>query len=163
MSRSPLSISAESFTTQNDRGEWRLLGAHQEVFMPDEDRATIDESIRRSGFVLSASVADEQADEAIECLERSGAVDLDQRAGEWRAAGWPGAAESTSASSTNSSLPATATDTDSARCRSSKSAWLSANARSTGEACELAPTSWRSPSRSRCVCAKSTWRSSVDQ
>jgi uncharacterized protein (TIGR02271 family) len=61
------------------------------MFMPDDDRATFEESLRRGSCVLTASVDDEYADEAIARLERAGAVDLDQREAQWRTEGWTGA------------------------------------------------------------------------
>jgi len=65
------------------------LWAHmKEIFMPNRDRATIDESLRRGGTVLVANVDDTRADEACARLDRAGAVDLDAREAEWRASGW---------------------------------------------------------------------------
>jgi uncharacterized protein (TIGR02271 family) len=64
----------------------------REMFMPDEDRATLEECVTRGGYVVSASVNDEEIDEAIARLERSGAVDLSAKEAEWRAAGWKGRA-----------------------------------------------------------------------
>ncbi|HEX2558675.1 YsnF/AvaK domain-containing protein, partial [Phenylobacterium sp.] len=42
---------------------------------------------------LTAKVRDDNTDEAIRVLESSGAIDLDQREQEWRAAGWSGGAD----------------------------------------------------------------------
>jgi uncharacterized protein (TIGR02271 family) len=75
----------EETTSGNRTGFWAHV---KELFIPDEDRATIDESIRRGGYVLSATVSDEHADEVTRRLEALGAVDLEQREAEWRAAGW---------------------------------------------------------------------------
>jgi uncharacterized protein (TIGR02271 family) len=81
--------SSSEFSTQNQSGERAGFWAHiKEMFMPDEDRTTLEESVRRGGYVLSATVNDELADAAIQSLERDGAIDLEQRAAEWRAAGW---------------------------------------------------------------------------
>jgi uncharacterized protein (TIGR02271 family) len=72
--------------TQEHRGSF---WAHvKEMFMPDNDRATLEESLRRGGCVLVASVEEARVDEAIARLETAGAVDLEQRETEWRAAGW---------------------------------------------------------------------------
>jgi len=60
----------------------------KEMFMPDHDRHTYEESMRRGGCVLVATVNDSRADEAIACLERAGAVDLNERENQWRAQGW---------------------------------------------------------------------------
>jgi uncharacterized protein (TIGR02271 family) len=64
----------------------------KEMFMPEEDRSTLEEGIRRGGYLVVATVDDARADEAISRLESAGAVDLDEQEGQWRAAGWTGAA-----------------------------------------------------------------------
>jgi uncharacterized protein (TIGR02271 family) len=67
-----------------------FFAALADLFMPDEDRYTYAEGIRRGGVLLTASVDDALADEAIRVLDDAGAVDLDTRASEWRASGWRG-------------------------------------------------------------------------
>ncbi len=67
-----------------------FFAALADLFMPDEDRYTYAEGIRRGGVLLTASVDDALTDEAIRILDGAGAVDLDTRASEWRAAGWRG-------------------------------------------------------------------------
>jgi hypothetical protein len=63
--------------SENARGGF---WAHvREMFMPDEDRTALQEHMTRGGYVLSATVSDEEVDEAIERLERGGAVDLSAR------------------------------------------------------------------------------------
>ena len=80
-----------------------FFSALRDLFVPDEDRYTYREGLRRGGALLTVRVADEQSDRAIELLDRTGAVDLDTRESEWRAEGWrgyePGAADSTAATS----------------------------------------------------------------
>ncbi len=49
--------------------------------MPDEDRSALQEHVSQRRLRSSASVTDEEVDEAIERLERSGAVDLSARSG----------------------------------------------------------------------------------
>lgn len=97
-----LDQSTGASVTQETRGPqggfWAQL---KEMFVPDEDRATIDESIRRGAFVLSAEVSEQRADEAIARMERAGAVDLDQRAIEWRESGWSETSESAQFSPTD--------------------------------------------------------------
>jgi uncharacterized protein (TIGR02271 family) len=81
------------------KGVWQTI---KEMFMPDEDGATYEESIRRGGFMVIAAVDDAGSDQAIRILEEAGAVDLERRQEEWRAAGWTGpqlASESTAAAS----------------------------------------------------------------
>ena len=76
--------------TAERREEGGFFNALADLFMPDEDRYTYAEGIRRGGVLLTASVDDALADEAIRILDDAGAVDLDTRASEWRAAGWRG-------------------------------------------------------------------------
>jgi uncharacterized protein (TIGR02271 family) len=56
----------------------------------DDERATYEEGIRRGGYLLTARVEDQYADEVIVLLENADAIDLDRRADEWRAEGWTG-------------------------------------------------------------------------
>ena len=68
---------------------------HQNIkqFIVDNDeRATYEEGVRRGGQLLTARVQDEDADDVLAVLESSDAVDLDQRAQEWRSTGWTGTA-----------------------------------------------------------------------
>jgi len=59
----------------------------KEMFMPDDDRNTLEESIRRGEYVVVATVDDARVDEVIARLERAGAVDLNAREDQWRAGG----------------------------------------------------------------------------
>ncbi|MDB6088820.1 MAG: hypothetical protein JWN85_1604 [Gammaproteobacteria bacterium] len=74
-------------TTAEHKGLWASI---KEMFIPDEDRRTFEESIRRGGYLLVASVEADQADAALEALEGSNAVDLERRQEQWRAEGWSG-------------------------------------------------------------------------
>jgi uncharacterized protein (TIGR02271 family) len=58
------------------------------MFMPDQDRRTVQESLRRGSCVLVATMDDDHADTAIACLERAGAIDLDEHEARWRSEGW---------------------------------------------------------------------------
>jgi uncharacterized protein (TIGR02271 family) len=69
------------------KGLWASI---KEMFMPDEDRRTYEESIRRGGYLLIATVDDAYANEAIDAMQASNAVDLERRQDEWRAQGWTG-------------------------------------------------------------------------
>src|SRR5688572_10713731 len=61
----------------------------------DDDRATYEEGMRRGGYLLTARVEDQYADEVIVLLENADAIDLDRRADEWRAEGWTGPTRTT--------------------------------------------------------------------
>jgi uncharacterized protein (TIGR02271 family) len=60
----------------------------KEMFMPEHDRHTYEESLRRGGYLLVATVDEQDADETVACLEQAGAVDLNAREGQWRSEGW---------------------------------------------------------------------------
>jgi uncharacterized protein (TIGR02271 family) len=78
---------ASTTTATEDKGFWASLA---DLFVPDEDRHTYAEGLRRGGYLLTAQVPDGMEDQAIEILERSGAVDIDERAESWRQSGWTG-------------------------------------------------------------------------
>jgi stress response protein YsnF len=78
---------AASATTAEDRGFWASLS---DLFVPDEDRRTYAEGVRRGGWLLNARVPDGLEDQALEALERANPVDLDERAASWRESGWTG-------------------------------------------------------------------------
>jgi uncharacterized protein (TIGR02271 family) len=81
------------------------------LFMPEEDTHAYSEGIRRGGVVLVVHVSDAENDDVIDLLERSGAVDLDERSEEWRSQGWtPGVTASTTSTPQDSALGDT-TDT----------------------------------------------------
>ncbi|MFC7734428.1 YsnF/AvaK domain-containing protein [Roseomonas sp. GCM10028921] len=69
------------------QGFWASLGS---LFIPDEDRYSYSEGIRRGGYVVSAEVDDALIDHALDVFEEHGAVDLDTREAEWRSSGWSG-------------------------------------------------------------------------
>lgn len=78
---------ASSTMAAEDQGFWASLS---NLFMPDEDRATYAEGLRRGGYLLSAHVPDGLEDAAAGILEASEPIDLDQRSETWRQGGWTG-------------------------------------------------------------------------
>jgi len=70
-----------------DKGFWASLA---DLFMPDEDRGTYAEALRRGSVMVSAQVDDSQYEQAATLLESAGAVDLDERESSWRSEGWTG-------------------------------------------------------------------------
>lgn len=66
-------------------GFWATL---KDAFMPDEDRYSYEEGVRRGGYLLCAQVNESQADEAIRILDQSNSVDFNQREQEWKSEGW---------------------------------------------------------------------------
>src|SRR5687767_2096335 len=55
-------------------GMWAKI---KDFFVPDEDRFTYEEAVRRGGYLLTANVDDHHTEEAIRILEQSNPVDLD--------------------------------------------------------------------------------------
>lgn len=82
----------ETRTTERlDDSNQGFLASLRDLFLPEEDRATYAEGIRRGGIMVSALVPEERLNEAVDAFERNGVVDVDTRSAEWRAAGWTGA------------------------------------------------------------------------
>lgn len=65
-------------------------GGVKDAFMPDEDRHSYEEGVRRGGFLLCARVDEDRADEAVRIVESGNSVDFDQREQQWRSEGWQG-------------------------------------------------------------------------
>ena len=77
------------YSTGKDRGLWASI---RNVFVPDEDRHTYEEGIRRGGFLLTADVDEDGTAAAVQALEEANSVDLDARSQQWRDEGWDYAA-----------------------------------------------------------------------
>lgn len=73
------------YSTHQDRGFWDSV---KNAFVPDEDRHTYEEGVRRGGTLLTADVDDDCVDEAVRILEEAKTVDIDDRSSQWRSSGW---------------------------------------------------------------------------
>jgi len=71
-----------------DRGFWESL---KEAFGFGDDRTSYEEGIRRGGTLVSVRADDAQIERVVDILSRHGAIDVDERAAEWRGGGWSGA------------------------------------------------------------------------
>lgn len=80
-----LTSTAVGSDTEGREGIWESI---KEFFVGDADRPVYSEGLRRGGCLLTARVAEERSDEAISLLEATNAVDLEQRADQWRNEGW---------------------------------------------------------------------------
>ena len=58
------------------------------VFMPESDRSSFREGLRRGGIALAVHTGPEGYERAIDILDRDGAVNLDERETAWKAEGW---------------------------------------------------------------------------
>ena len=76
---------SSGYSSHEDRGFWASL---KDTFLPTEDRHAYEEGVRRGGFLLTATVAEDQADTAVDILDNANSVDIDGRADDWRAGGW---------------------------------------------------------------------------
>lgn len=73
-------------STTQDRGFWASLKG---AFLPDEDRHRYEEGVRRGGYLLTGEIdEDENATRAVQILEKSGPVDMDERSQDWQKTGW---------------------------------------------------------------------------
>jgi hypothetical protein len=68
-------------------GVW---GALASLELPDADRHGYAEGIRRGGVLLVVAAGACPGGEVVRALEEAGAVDLDEREGEWWSGGWRG-------------------------------------------------------------------------
>jgi uncharacterized protein YjbJ (UPF0337 family) len=85
-------------STHKDRGIWASI---KNAFLPEHDRHTYEEGVRRGGFLLTADVDDDAVGDAVSVLEEANTVDIDERAESWRSSGWdyaPAEAAATAAS-----------------------------------------------------------------
>jgi uncharacterized protein (TIGR02271 family) len=80
-------LSSTAVSGDGDRGIWESI---KDFFVGDDDRPVYSEGLRRGGYLLTARVDDDHSAQAISVLERTNAVDLDQRAEQWREEGWTG-------------------------------------------------------------------------
>lgn len=94
--------SQTSETAHEDRGLWATI---KNAFLPDEDRQTYEEGVRRGGFLLTADVDETQADQAIRVLDSANTVDVNERSGQWRAEGWNAPATGTMDRVTEERIP----------------------------------------------------------
>jgi uncharacterized protein (TIGR02271 family) len=83
--KSSTGYNENSYSTHQDRGFWDSI---KNAFVPDEDRHTYEEGVRRGGALLTADVDDDCVDEAVKVLESANSVDIDDRSSQWRQSGW---------------------------------------------------------------------------
>ena len=75
----------QGYSTHEDQGFWTSV---KNAFLPDEDRHTYEEGVRRGGAVLTADVDEDDVAQAVQVLEEAGSIDVDERASQWRQSGW---------------------------------------------------------------------------
>ena len=85
--KSSTGYSEDRYSTAR-HGETGIWGSIKNAFLPDEDRHTYEEGMRRGGAVLTADVDDDKIDDAVRVLEEANSVDIDDRSRQWRESGW---------------------------------------------------------------------------
>ncbi|WP_267382448.1 MULTISPECIES: YsnF/AvaK domain-containing protein [unclassified Sphingomonas] len=106
--------SADKHSTHTDMGMWASV---KNALLPDEDRHTYEEGVRRGGFLLTADVGEEHIDDAVKVLEEADTVDIDERSNQWRQSGWdyaPGAAPTVGAAAYGTTAAPMKTETNAA-------------------------------------------------
>src|SRR5215208_7583339 len=74
-------------SSQEGMGFWDAL---KDLFLPEEDRSTYAEGLRRGGYLVTVRASNAQYERVIDILDDEGSVDLDQREASWRQEGWTG-------------------------------------------------------------------------
>lgn len=68
-----------------------FMDAIANFFFTDEQRAVYAEGLKRGGFLVTVQLKDQSRhDDALRILAKKGGIDIDERAEQWRAAGWRG-------------------------------------------------------------------------
>jgi uncharacterized protein (TIGR02271 family) len=91
-----------SSSSKKSPGMWASI---KHAFLPDEDRHTYEEGVRRGGIVLTADVDEANVDDAVRILDEAKTVDIDQRSQEWRTQGWQADAPKASATQGEQVIP----------------------------------------------------------
>ena len=75
-------------------GGWSIGDFFRSLFGADQhgdDAGVYSEAVRRGSYMISVDASDEdEADRAADIMQRYKAIDLDQRAAQWRSTGWTG-------------------------------------------------------------------------
>jgi uncharacterized protein (TIGR02271 family) len=60
----------------------------KDFFLPDEDRHTYAEGLRRGGYLVTVRTDDAHYERVLHILDDEGTIDMDERAASWRKPGW---------------------------------------------------------------------------
>ena len=111
--KSSAGFNDNNYSTHQEHGIWASV---KHAFLPDEDRHTYEEGVRRGGNLLTVDVEDHKVDDVVRILENeAGSIDIDERSNQWRQSGWDyagaGAAGAAAGASTGLFGGGRATDT----------------------------------------------------
>ncbi len=67
-----------------------FLASLKDMFMPEEDRYSYAEGLRRGGYLVSVRAGQVDLERVLDILDRDGAVDMEERETSWRGEGWTG-------------------------------------------------------------------------
>jgi uncharacterized protein (TIGR02271 family) len=67
-----------------------IIGALVDMGVPKESAEVYAESVRRGNVLVTAQVPDNQVDQASRIMQRSGLIDIEHEAQDWRSNGWKG-------------------------------------------------------------------------
>jgi len=101
-------INRTSEQPADNKGFWDALA---DFFLPDEDRYTYAEGLRRGGYLVSVTGDETMYERALDILDDEGTIDMDKREATWRSEGWQGyqnTASNLSGSTTAATREATA-------------------------------------------------------
>ena len=85
-----------------------LIGGLTNLGVPEEEAHYYAEGVRRGGILVTvAAETDAQAGRAVEMMKRHGAVDIDERATEWKKQGWQGRFEAGGEAAGERTIPVT--------------------------------------------------------
>jgi uncharacterized protein (TIGR02271 family) len=91
---SPGASATRTRTTEDDLSGGGMAGFFRTLFGMEDERdytASYSEAVRRGSAVVTVTAAnDDELDRAREVMEEYGPVDIDERAEQWRSAGWSG-------------------------------------------------------------------------
>jgi len=76
-----------AYQNNEGMGFWESL---KDLFLPEQDRHTYAEGLRRGGYLVTVRTADANYARALDILDDEGTIDLDERAASWRSEGWTG-------------------------------------------------------------------------
>jgi len=82
------SSGASMANTSSEQGGF--LDALKDLFMPDEDRHTYAEGLRRGGYLVTVTTSTADYDRVLDILDDEGTIDISERESSWRSEGWAG-------------------------------------------------------------------------
>jgi uncharacterized protein (TIGR02271 family) len=85
-----------------------LEDRREELGLPAEDVGYYSEGVRRGGVLVTIDTDESEVDRAIDILEEHGAVNIEERAQQWRQSGWTGPIMGGTGTETTATMGATA-------------------------------------------------------